>query len=266
MLTVRFVGLYDTVSTYGYGVVVDIDNDTRQLDLDAIRKARHTLQLTASDEHRDNFALTNIKSALSRGKGETYALPGVHADVGGCYNNVTKEDPKGKWETKMFNYYERDYVLEQGWYTPDQIEIINKKIDRSITIQFVKGTRALPNTYSYIPLTIMADKMIEKEIPIHEADLKNDFIIPEDLQKVKARIDDHIFNGGPPLEFGSLEKLKEEFECGKIALPAYRQQLNDSLMIKKLRNEYLHFSAGFGFVNNPNRTWSGRRKREIIDG
>ena len=65
----NFVGLYDTVAAFGVdhrgkklGKVVLLDNDTRQLNLDAISKARYVLHLASDDEYRDNFDLTNIQS------------------------------------------------------------------------------------------------------------------------------------------------------------------------------------------------------------
>ena len=267
-LTVRFVGLYDTVSSHGVGVIFDYDNDTEALHLDAIRNARFTLQLTAADEHRRNFSLININSAVSRDRGEEYALPGVHADVGGCYVDAEEE-------TRIFQYDERDYVLEEGWYTDDQIDVIEMQRERGQAVRFIEGTRTLPNTYSHIPLTIMADKMIEKELPLKSNQLKAKYIIPNELDnespglgRTKKRIFDYVFNDGPALDFRPVEELNQKLANDDISRKAHRKQLKDSIMLMKLRNDYLHFSAEFGdLVNKPNRTfWTGRREREINNG
>ncbi|MBV6881793.1 hypothetical protein AXA65_17090 [Chryseobacterium sp. FP211-J200] len=84
-INVRFLGLFDTVSSYG----LFHDNDVQDLSLDAVNKAQKVVQLAAADEYRKNFALTNIKNAGFKGI-ELY-LPGVHCDVGGAYNNMGYE-------------------------------------------------------------------------------------------------------------------------------------------------------------------------------
>lgn len=84
-VVVRFVGLFDTVSTYG----LFADNDVMDLSLNAVNKAYQTIHLSAADEYRKNFALTNINSAGF--KGISLSLPGVHCDVGGAYNDIAYE-------------------------------------------------------------------------------------------------------------------------------------------------------------------------------
>ena len=58
---VCFAGLFDTVSSHG----LDFKNDTAALNLNAVYHAKDTVQLAAADEHRENFALTDIESAGS---------------------------------------------------------------------------------------------------------------------------------------------------------------------------------------------------------
>lgn len=84
-IAIRFVGLYDSVSSYG----LFFDNDVDDLGLTAINKARKVVHFSAADEYRKNFALTNI---ISTGfKGVALSLPGVHSDVGGSYKKVEYE-------------------------------------------------------------------------------------------------------------------------------------------------------------------------------
>ena len=66
-ITFNFAGIYDTVASYGsehrpkeIGGFPIIPGDTEQLGLTAIKEARFTLLITADDEFRDNFDLTNI--------------------------------------------------------------------------------------------------------------------------------------------------------------------------------------------------------------
>ncbi|KFA91396.1 T6SS phospholipase effector Tle1-like catalytic domain-containing protein, partial [Archangium violaceum] len=87
---VYFVGIYDTVSSLGLsGTAMGLSN-VNELGLDAISAADSVYHLAALDEHRANFALTNIKSA--GGKGKEILLPGVHSDIGGSYNTREVEN------------------------------------------------------------------------------------------------------------------------------------------------------------------------------
>lgn len=84
-IKIRFLGLYDTVSSYGDNVFDDIDVDKVPL---KIPNVGFTVHLTAEDEHRINFPLTNIASAGSNSI--ELSLPGVHSDIGGGYKNGSK--------------------------------------------------------------------------------------------------------------------------------------------------------------------------------
>lgn len=80
---VRFVGLFDTVLA-----VRTAQADQRpQVGLSA-GIAAHVLHLVARDEHRHHFALTTVAPEHIE-----IALPGVHANVGGGYDQ-TEEGPK----------------------------------------------------------------------------------------------------------------------------------------------------------------------------
>ncbi|MCC9074394.1 DUF2235 domain-containing protein [Flavobacterium sp. F-65] len=126
-IIVRFVGIYDTVSSYfevggvrdhydDYGKLKDEDfklfkfgqsdfeddikdlhlNDlTKEKDIDDINKpllnnlySQKVVHFTAKDEHRENFALTRINQIS--GKYIEKNFPGVHCDIGGAY--MTEEE------------------------------------------------------------------------------------------------------------------------------------------------------------------------------
>ncbi|MFV0484292.1 MAG: phospholipase effector Tle1 domain-containing protein [Bacteroidales bacterium] len=154
---IRFVGLFDTVASYG----LIHTGDTFQLKLDHLRHAEKVVQLTAQDEIRYNFDLTDIRSAGK--KGLTITLPGAHSDIGGGYmeefteRNMLRD--KGiindifyrKGGIDLMKYY---YMLE-GWYTEDQfdkgwIEIGGHRFNKLFV------NRTISNKYSVIPLQIMA--------------------------------------------------------------------------------------------------------------
>lgn len=81
-----FAGLYDTVVSVNASQLKPtwLANNTRNQK--AVAKARCALHLAAADEHRQDFPLHKIKSALDAGTGAEYYLPGVHSDIGGSYN------------------------------------------------------------------------------------------------------------------------------------------------------------------------------------
>ena len=88
-LVINFIGLFDTVASYG----VAHYNDTSDLSLDAIRVARKVVHIAAGEEHRKNFRLTNIASAINAGVGIELFFPGVHSDIGGGYtDNYTERE------------------------------------------------------------------------------------------------------------------------------------------------------------------------------
>ena len=51
---------------------------------------QQVVHLTAGDEYRENFSLTDITSSI--GSGYELTLPGVHSDVGGSYGKITNEE------------------------------------------------------------------------------------------------------------------------------------------------------------------------------
>ena len=62
---VRFVGLYDTVSSYGGGVNLFNFNDVKELGLDCpddVVEIGAGVQFCAADEYRKNFSLTTVDS------------------------------------------------------------------------------------------------------------------------------------------------------------------------------------------------------------
>lgn len=79
----RFIGLFDTVVAVNGGRA---DEQPRIALPAGIAEA--VLQLSARDEHRQHYALTTVAPAYPE-----IALPGVHANIGGGYDQV-EEGPK----------------------------------------------------------------------------------------------------------------------------------------------------------------------------
>jgi hypothetical protein len=104
VVEINFVGLFDTVSSYGgeeYTSVMgqvyhnkvhhSFDDDVRELHLAIGSHARNVVQLAAADEYRKNFASTTIASSVKAGVGLEVRLPGVHSDIGGSYQESAEE-------------------------------------------------------------------------------------------------------------------------------------------------------------------------------
>ncbi|SFW57107.1 Uncharacterized alpha/beta hydrolase domain [Sinomicrobium oceani] len=240
MIVVRFVGLYDTVASYG----LIHSNDTQELSLDAIKKARNTFQLAAADEHRVNFSLTNIAS--TGGKGTEKSLPGMHSDIGGGYPDTTDEECFLNRNASIANLEaDRDFLIAQGWYRPEEIAI-------NTFWGNLHGNRVgVSGKYGDIPLHIMAEFSIDKKVVIDLSKLSRKHTVTGELRNIKSRLDAYVKGEQGPMIFENAE---------------------DRELLRWLRNRYLHFSAhysnwlpGPASVMRPN--WeNGQRKRVIHNG
>jgi len=142
-IVVRFIGIYDTVSSYyergalgsydAYGNLEDdgkitklvtfssnkdFADDEQELGLHDLElnkmgdvtKFQKLVHFTAQDEHRKNFVLTRIKQVPNKAIEKN--LPGVHCDIGGAYENEEFEvvDEIGttakddKYKSKVFRW------------------------------------------------------------------------------------------------------------------------------------------------------------------
>jgi hypothetical protein len=247
-IKVKFVGLYDTVVSYG----VLRSNDTEELNLDAIRHAEDVVQLAAAEEHRKYFPLTNINSAPH---GVQLFLPGAHSDIGGGYlDHMDEVDNQIMFVCRRHGHSklspaekaalarEREWLLASGWCYQDEIH----KADQWDEVKITR--RGISNTFHRIALKMMAEFATNKGVNFSPS-LMSDYAIPPSLQEV--------------------EKNLGEFSRSS---PEYWLELKTEMM-KKLRHDYLHFSACFGSLmgcNQPQFTnddiITGQRKREVLDG
>ncbi|GFO70025.1 hypothetical protein GMLC_36040 [Geomonas limicola] len=244
-IKVKFIGLFDTVASYGFNP----SNDTRELNLDAIKYAEDVVQLAAAEEHRKHYPLTNISSSPH---GKELYLPGAHSDIGGGY--VDNEDENEylimfilrknalSVSDKVALIRERDWLLATGWYYKDEIQ--EDELWNS-----VKATRkAISNKYHRIPLKMMAKFAANKGLNF-SSKLITKYFIPTPLLEIDA-----LINNSP------------------LSSPEDWLNLNSDT-IKTVRHDYLHFSARFGCIlgcNDPQFTHEdlvfGHRKREVFDG
>jgi hypothetical protein len=251
-VVVKFVGLYDTVASYG----LNHSNDTEQLHLNAISIAEKVVQLAAAEEHRANFRLTNINSA--GGKGKEFFLPGVHSDVGGGYADGDSEQDMKVFDLSPFWHSaakraaierERNWLVASGWYRADELSAPHWNE--------IRVTRAgIPNTYSHIPLQMMARFARQNGVHIHER-LESKHPIPAALSTVDSKLRAYV-------DGASHSTFEDWFKADPALEPEWH---------KTLRHDYLHFSARYGTTMGAYKPqWSdegevhGRRMRIIQNG
>lgn len=94
---VRFVGLFDTVSSIGTNHTNDVAGDKQGLAFAKGKITSKIVHLVAGHEFRQKFSVTSIQQAVTRGYGLEVVLPGNHTDIGDGkdtnkkYNRETKE-------------------------------------------------------------------------------------------------------------------------------------------------------------------------------
>lgn len=95
-VNLKFVGLFDTVSSIGFDHCNDVAADGQGLDFDA-QQISKIVHIAAAHEYRQKFNLTNIAVAVQRGYGLEFALPGCHTDIGDGLGTLGNIDENGQW-------------------------------------------------------------------------------------------------------------------------------------------------------------------------
>ncbi len=248
---IGFAGLFDTVASHG----LSFANDTAALKLNAINQAEDVVHLTAADEHRKNFSLTDIRSA--GGKGREIFLPGVHADVGGSYRDGFGEDQVVFWATNIVDARqqaeaEKARLVAAKWYQAEKLSVIRVSLS---TVILTAKRDTISNRYSRIPLQIMARFA-------RESDSKGGPIIFNDKFPLKEEI--------PPM----LELADEEIKAyvnqhkAKGARSSHPEHWHDNQRgwLRDLRYGYFHFSAKAASIANAPSYIDGKRQRMTRPG
>ena len=254
-IKVRFVGLYDTVASFGlpsdYG-----EKNTTELHLRSISRATTVVQLAAADEHRNKFNLTDIRSAGD--KGRQYFLPGAHSDVGGGYARVEEEDGIVLCRmpippiTNEFGYSESELemiraasdavkreklaLMKAGWYAENEL--------KESPFELTGKREMIVDSYKRIPLKLMAEYAKGEDIHFSET-MKVDYVVVPNLEEAEKQIRKMITDGlcRSPTDWSRDDTPPEWLE--------------------KLRHRFLHFSSFYASsfyerlidANEPD--WSG---------
>jgi hypothetical protein len=266
-LVIRFLGIYDTVSsfasinpgTWGFG------NDVQDLSLDDIGMSKKMVHFTAADEHREYFSLTTARSN-NDGKASELRfvekmLPGAHSDIGGSYVDEMNEKASISTTTTSIDdgfsndnviqkmMLEKNQLVEDGWYKlpeennpKNKIEFEEHRMGNRIKYTLI-GKRTLSNKYSFIPLHFMFKLGTESEVPF-KGNIEGRYSIAghELLERAKGKLEGIVFGGEPKWAFSREDQF-----------------------YKDLRAEYLHWSAVL-VIGKTARIEDGKRVRAIIDG
>lgn len=269
-IQIRFVGLYDTVSSYDPKAIKtpNYENDVKELHLNSLKleinglyKAKKIVHFCAADEHRKNFMLTPTKVA----GGKDFYLPGVHSDVGGCYTD--KMDEKDVQIMDLDNtwgdgYSDSDYdtilnndlnnLKEQGWFKEAEVVRPNSWHETFVNR---KGIR---NIYSYVTLHLMAEKLNKEYSNTIKESIKIDYSIPNkedanglNLQKVKERLSDYINGLKPQMKYHTNKDIKlyrDMVKSKQMTTTELNRIIEDHNMLLVLRNKYIHWNSKFGYV------------------
>ncbi|MCV9930582.1 DUF2235 domain-containing protein [Flavobacterium sp. LS1R49] len=252
LIKIRFLGLFDTVSSYSQNVTLspDFKNDLEDLKLNNIQSVKNVVHFTAMDEHRENFGLTNTNPDTEK------MFPGVHSDIGGSYTDgveiVKIIDSGSKDDMKTLS----EKLINEFWYIKEQLQI------STFFPHDLKGERKIKKTYSYIPLHLMAEWAISKDVPFDKILVENKkYTILNDatLIQVKARLHKYVFGNAKPYSYkwyGDIHKKYQGVQEDQKAYKDYQQELTEQKYLRMLRHQYLHWSADKGSIGmkpSPNR-------------
>lgn len=247
-IIVNFVGLFDTVSSRsGVGSIAPemtgaFDTDTKELHLNFERGyASKVFHLTAADEYRLYFSLTNINSAIRHGFGMEVAISGAHADVGGSYPSAVQ---KPFFVEENFEGMKK-WFQDQGFFKENDINWskgITYQTDMGVTAKTPEAMSAarkniIPNDYARVAFKIM--RLI---VETHCSDKSIAF----DRDRIKKRETSNFLEiikllNELPYDIQKVSKdswgKRYNFELSKLSKDYSPQQ------VRNIRYKYIHWSA-----------------------
>lgn len=251
-IVVRFLGIYDTVSSHhpNFSVKPNFSNDIEELHLDDITSAKNIIHFIAADEHRENFDLTNVaydKDAKGKKQVPVYfgiekTFPGVHSDIGGSYLSEREwvREIETDWTNKNDLKPLEDRLVAEGWYKRDQLSYIGGNMYWALT-----GKRQLLQTYSFIPLKFMTEKANTAkctQISLSKVNKAYDFSKDTLLVRVETKLRNYVFGNGAPYDFKWFTDIDKKYK-GNEKNPNYLKEVDEQKDLRTLRNKYLHWSA-----------------------
>ncbi|MCA6068473.1 DUF2235 domain-containing protein [Chryseobacterium sp. RG1] len=276
----NFVGLYDTVASYGMNHRGNwfVANDSVQLGLNAVQHGAFIFQIASDNEFRENFSLTNIRD--SGIKGLQITLPGVHSDIGGGYVNGEEENVliyKQQDSVENCERY-RSILIDEGWFHPEEIKIKKIVIPSRYDVTYkyeLWGTRVLSNHYDKIPLYYMFEYSKQFEVKYTEKRVSENNIKDNNVLAISSQLYSYIKTcndlRNEYVKRSQEGKNPSASEYVSTSENYYYMDFNiNETDLKTIRNKYLHWSANLDTFGMGPRI-SGvkkvsERKRTILDG
>ena len=223
-ITVRFVGLFDTV--VGIADVGNLDFSAHDSGTGRINvnlrpeDAERVVQFAARDERRHNFSLNSLrgKSGHLPEHFSEWLLPGVHSDIGGGYPDRFRErvevrlplvvrgkdrrNPEASFEfSRMLQ--DRALIKNEGWIGPlNPLATLEIEQERppglpggDITLRLWLD-REVRGEYSRIPLYLMHKLAVDNGVPFDVIDPKDSSLsLPDELITVARNLAAHVWHG-----------------------------------------------------------------------
>ena len=244
-IIVNFVGLFDTVSSFSAVYTIPeptsaFDDDVKELHLNFGRNyASKVFHLTAADEYRQYFSLTNIDSAINNGFGMEVAISGAHADVGGSYQSEAQKKP---FPVKKNFLGMKKWFQEQGFFKEDDIHWVKSKTYEGD----FGGTQKTPETMEAIRKNIIPNDYARVAFKIMRLIVEthcSDKVIVFNRNRIKHREASHF-----PEIIELLNKLP--YDIQKASQDSWAKRYNFELskyyspqQVRKIRYKYIHWSA-----------------------
>jgi hypothetical protein len=262
-IIVRFVGIYDTVSSYeewgamgGDNTLIKgkkhlekslFKNDINQLGLNSMGTVQKIVHFTAKDEHRENFDLTRVAGANIIDHQDNIKVveknfPGVHCDIGGAYTNEAEtideievvnkigggfKNPNNdlKGSIRLLQEY-KEQLIKEYWYKDKELTIHPTGENKYVQLT---GIRDIKKEYSYIPLLFMneyCNKYMEGNMI--KGKIEQDYTLENKLLRAaKNHLEPYVMNKGG----------KKEWSFISDAVFARKQQMEKAKENKKRQLE-----------------------------
>ncbi|MGO1461980.1 MAG: phospholipase effector Tle1 domain-containing protein [Oleiphilaceae bacterium] len=223
-VTVRFVGLFDTVAA-----IVDLGNldfsahdaETGRININLRPEdAERVVQFAARDERRHNFSLNSLRGESGNlpDHFSEWVLPGVHSDIGGGYPDHFRErvevrpslvvkgkdrrNPEASFEfSRMLQ--ERALIKNEGWIGPlNPLATLDIEQERppdlpggEITLRLWLD-REVRGEYSRIPLYLMHKLAMDAGVPFQSINPEVEGLsLPQELMTVARNLAAHVWHG-----------------------------------------------------------------------
>jgi len=243
-IQINFVGLYDTVSSYG--MIGHYDNvKPFELNIGSKQVSGRIVHLTAQNDYRYHFPLTHINTAIGDGIGFECSFPGAHSDVGGGYTANTNEDVYLSTLKEHPQYYTDEiyweWFKEKGYYSGNpQSENLHEK--GNFVLKAVENSDAL-KSLNFIDLVYA-----RRNVPYKDYQ----FILANGMKKI-AEKEGLKFNG---TEKNILEKGIAEMQNCSLIL-----QILDQYVCQYLLDHYTE--SGFHEIELAQAGLSSEQQKQL---